>query len=152
MKRAPALLIVTAVAFAASAGSYAWLLGRYMPGYSVAQMFMSADPVAKLVMMSIQLLLFGVLVFGVIGLLARSTAGAMGLLLKLAATLSATLGFLVALYGWMNIQNAIRHVGPVSFEVVAPSYAETLLALSVGLFGALVALGLHVLIGRRGRA
>jgi hypothetical protein len=152
MKRAPALLILTAVAFAASAGSCAWLLGRYMPGYSVAQMFMSADPVAKLVMMSIQLLLFGVLVFGVIGLLARSTAGAMGLLLKLAATLSATLGFLVALYGWMNIQNAIRHVGPVSFEVVAPSYAETLLALSVGLFGALVALGLHVLIGRRGRA
>ena len=152
MKRAPALLIVTAVAFAASAGSCAWLLGRYMPGYSVAQMFMSADPVAKLVMMSIQLLLFGVLVFGVIGLLARSTAGAMGLLLKLAATLSATLGFLVALYGWMNIQNAIRHVGPVSFEVVAPSYAETLLAVSVGLFGALVALGLHVLIGRRGRA
>ena len=152
MKRAPALLIVTAVAFAASAGSCAWLMSRYMPGYSVAQMFMSADPVAKLVMMSIQLLLFGVLVFGVIGLLARSTAGAMGLLLKLAATLSATLGLLVALYGWMNIQNAIRHVGPVSFEVVAPSYAETLLALSVGLFGALVPLGLHMLIGRRGRA
>ena len=152
MKRAPALLIVTAVAFAASAGSCAWLMSRYMPGYSVAQMFMSADPVAKLVMMSIQLLLFGVLVFGVIGILARSTAGAMGLLLKLAATLSATLGFLVALYGWMNIQNAIRHVGPVSFEVVAPSYAETLLALSVGLFGALVPLGLHMLIGRRGRA
>ena len=152
MKRAPALLIVTAVAFAASAGSCAWLMSRYMPGYSVAQMFMSADPVAKLVMMSIQLLLFGALVFGVIGLLARSTAGAMGLLLKLAATLSATLGLLVALYGWMNIQNAIRHVGPVSFEVVAPSYAETLLALSVGLFGALVPLGLHMLIGRRGRA
>ena len=152
MKRAPALLIVTAVAFAASAGSCAWLMSRYMPGYSVAQMFMSADPVAKLVMMSIQLLLFGVLVFGVIGILARSTAGAVGLLLKLAATLSATLGFLVALYGWMNIQNAIRHVGPVSFEVVAPSYAETLLALSVGLFGALVPLGLHMLIGRRGRA
>ena len=152
MKRAPALLIVTAVAFAASAGSCAWLMSRYMLGYSVAQMFMSADPVAKLVMMSIQLLLFGALVFGVIGLLARSTAGAMGLLLKLAATLSATLGFLVALYGWMNIQNAIRHVGPVSFEVVAPSYAETLLALSVGLFGALVPLGLHMLIGRRGRA
>lgn len=152
MKRAPALLIVTAVAFAASAGSCAWLMSRYMPAYSVAQMFMSADPVAKLVMMFILLLLFGALVFGVIGLLARSTAGAMGLLLKLAATLSATLGLLVALYGWMNIQNAIRHVGPVSFEVVAPSYAETLLALSVGLFGALVALGLHVLIGRRGQA
>ena len=152
MKRAPALLIVTAVAFAASAGSCAWLMSRYMPGDSVAQMFMSADPVAKLVMMFILLLLFGALVFGVIGLLARSTAGAMGLLLKLAATLSATLGFLVALYGWMNIQNAIRHVGPVSFEVVAPSYAETLLALSVGLFGALVPLGLHMLIGRRGRA
>lgn len=150
MKRAPALLIVTAVAFAASAGTCAWLMSRYMPGYSAAQMFMDADPVAKLVMMFILQLLFGALVFGVIGLLARRTAGAMGLLLKLAATLSATLGLLVALYGWMNIQNAIRHVGPVSFEVVAPSYAETLLALSVGLFGALVALGFRALAGRRG--
>ena len=152
MKRAPALLIAAAVAFAASAGTCAWLMSRYMPGYSAAQMFMYADPVAKLVMMFILQLLFGALVFGVTGLLARRTAGAMGLLLKLAATLSVTLGLLVALYGWMNIQNAIRHVGPVSFEVVAPSYAETLLALSVGLFGALVALGLRALIGRRGRA
>lgn len=152
MKRAPALLIVTAVAFAASAGTCAWLMSRYMPGYSAAQMIMDADPVAKLVMMFILQLLFGALVFGVIGLLARRTAGAMRLLLKLAATLSAALGLLVALYGWMNIQNAIRHVGPVSFEVVAPSCAETLLALSVGLFGALVPLGLHMLIGRRGRA
>ena len=151
MKRAPALLIVAAVAFAASAGTCAWLMSRYMPGFSAAQMFMSADPVAKLVMMFILQLLLGALVFGVIGLLARRTAAAMGLLLKLAATLSAALGLLVALYGWMNIQTAIRHVGPVSFEVVAPSYAETLLALSVGLFGALVALGLRALIGRRHR-
>ena len=152
MKRASALLIVAAVAFAASAGTCAWLMSRYTPGYSAAQMFMDADPVAKLVILFVQMLTFGALVFGVIGLLARSAAGAMRVLLKLAATLSAAFGILVALYGWMNIQNASRHVGPVSFEVVAPSYAETLLALSVGLFGALVALGLHVLIGRRGRA
>jgi hypothetical protein len=152
MKRASALLIVAAVAFAASAGTCAWLMSRYTPGYSAAQMFMDADPVAKLVILFVQMLTFGALVFGVIGLLVRSAAGAMRVLLKLAATLSAAFGILVALYGWMNIQNAIRHVGPVSFEVVAPSYAETLLALSVGLFGALVALGLHVLIGRRGRA
>ena len=151
MKRASALLIVAAVAFAASAGTFAWLMSRYTPGYSAAQMFMDADPVAKLVILFVQMLTFGALVFGVIGLLARSAAGAMRVLLKLAATLSAALGLLVALYGWMNIQNAIRHVGPVSFEGVAPSYAETLLALSVGLFGALVALGLRALIARRHR-
>ena len=151
MKRASALLIVAAVAFAASAGTCAWLMSRYTPGYSAAQMFMDADPVAKLVILFVQMLTFGALVFGVIGLLARSAAGAMRVLLKLAATLSAAFGLLVALYGWMNIQNAIRHVGPVSFEVVAPSYAETLLALSVGLFGALVALGLRALIVRRHR-
>ncbi len=151
MKRASALLIVAAVAFAASAGTCAWLMSRYTPGYSAAQMFMDADPVAKLVILFVQMLTFGALVFGVIGLLARSAAGAMRVLLKLAATLSAALGILVAVYGWMNIQNAIRHVGPVSFEVVAPSYAETLLALSVGLFGALVALGLRALIVRRHR-
>ena len=151
MKRAPVLLILAAVAFAASAGTCAWLMSRYTPGYSAAQMFMDADPVAKLVILFVQTLTFGVVVFGVIGLFARSAAGAMRLLLALAAGLSAALGLLAGLYGWMNIQTAIRNVGPVRFEVAAPSYAETLLALSVGLFGALVALGLHTLIGRRHR-
>lgn len=151
MKRAPVLLILTAVAFAASAGTCAWLISRYAPGYSAAQMFLDADPVAKLVILFVQTLTFGVLVFGVIGLLARSAAGAMRLLLALAASLSAALGLLAGLYGWMNIQTAIRNTGVTTLEVVAPSYAETLLALSVGLFGALLALGLHTLIGRRHR-
>ena len=151
MKRAPVLLVLTTVAFAASAGTCAWLISRYTPGYSAAQMFLDGDPVAKLVILFVQTLTFGVLVFGVIGLLARGAAGAMRLLLALAAALSAALGVLAALYGWMNIQTAIRNTGVTSLEVVAPSYAETLLALSVGLFGALVALGLHALIGRRHR-
>ncbi len=149
MKLDTILLILAAVAFAAAAGACAWLISRYAPGYSPAQMFMDADPVAKVVILFVQMLTFGALVFGVIGLFARGAAGAMRLLLKLAAALSAALGALAGLYGWMNIQTAIRNIGPVSFEVAAPSYAETLLALSVGLFGTLVALGFHALIGRR---
>lgn len=151
MKLDAVLLVLAAVAFAAAAGACAWLLGRYAPGYSAAALFIDADPVAKAVILLVQTLTFGVVAFGVIGLFARSAAGAMRLLLALAAVLSVVLGSLAGLYGWMNIQTAIRHVGPVSLEVAAPSYAETLLALSVGLFGALVALGLHALIGRRHR-
>ncbi|TPW06416.1 MAG: hypothetical protein FD125_268 [bacterium] len=151
MKRAPVLLILTAAAFAASAGTCAWLINGFAPGYSPAQMFLDADPVAKVVILFVQTLTFGVLVFGVIGLFARGAAGAMRLLLALAAALSTALGLLAGLYGWMNIQMATRNTGVTSLEVVAPSWAETLLALSVGLFGALVALGLHALIGRRHR-
>lgn len=150
MKLAPVLLILTAVAFAAAAGTCAWLVSRYAPGYTAAQMFMDADPVAKLAIMLVQTLTFGALVLGAVGLFVRSAAGTFRLLLMLVAAASAGLGVLAALYGWMNIQTAIRNVGPVSFEVTAPSYAETLLALSFGLFGALVALGFHALLGRRG--
>ena len=149
MKLAPVLLILTAVAFAAAAGSCAWLVSRYAPGYTAAQMFMDADPVAKLAIMLAQTLTFGALVLGAVGLFIRSAAGTFRMLLMLIAAASAGLGVLAALYGWMNIQTAIRAVGPVSFEVTAPSYAETLLALSVGLFGALVALGFHALMSRR---
>lgn len=149
MKLAPVLLILTAVAFAAAVGSCAWLVSRYAPGYTAAQMFMDADPVAKLTMMLAQILTSGALVLGVIGLFVRSAAPIFRLLLALTAAASAGLGLLAALYGWMNIQTAIRNIGPVSFEVAAPSYAETLLALSFGLFGALVALGFNALIGRR---
>ena len=145
-----ALLILTAVAFAAAAGGCAWLVGRYAPGYSAAQMFMNADIIAKLVIMLVLPLTFGALVLGVIGLFVRGPAGSIRMLLMLTAAASAGLGLLAALYGWMNIQTAIRAVGPVSFAVTAPSWAETLLALSFGLFGALVALGFHALMGRRG--
>ena len=91
----------------------------------------------------------GAFVLGVIGLFVRSAAATFRILLLLIAAASAGLGVLAALYGWMNIQTAIRNLGGVSFEVAAPSYAETLMALSVGLFGALVALGFHALLARR---
>ena len=149
MKPAPVLLVVTAVAFAAAAGTWQWIIGRFAPGYSAAQMFMDADPLAKLAMMLAQTLTFAAFVLGVIGLFARSAAATFRILLLLIAAASAGLGVLAALYGWMNIQTAIRNLGGVSFEVAAPSYAETLMALSVGLFGALVALGFHALLARR---
>ena len=149
MKLAPLLFILTAVAFGASAGTFAWLMGRYLPGVPAAEMFLHASVIAKLAMMLSQTLTFGALVLGVIGLFVRSAAATFRLLLMLIAAASAGLGMLAALYGWMNIQAAIRAVGAASLEVTAPGYAETLLALSVGLFGALVALGFRAVLGRR---
>lgn len=149
MKLATVLLVLTAVAFAAAAGTFAWLMSRYLPGYPAAAMFMDADVIAKLVILLVQTLTFGALVLGVIGLFVRSGAGTIRLLLMLIAAGSVGLGLLAALYGWMNIQTAIRAIGPVSLEVTAPGYAEALLVLSLGLFGALVALGFHALLARR---
>ncbi len=149
MKRAPVLLILTAVAFAAAAGTFAWIMGRYLPGYPAAAMFLDADPISKLVILSAQMLSFGAVVLGVTGLFVRSAAATFRMLMLLIAGASAGLGMLAALYGWMTIQMAIRAVGPVRFEITAPGYAEALLALSVGLFGALVALGFRALMGHR---
>lgn len=149
MKLAPVLLILTAVAFAAAAGAFAWLMGRYLPGVPAAAMVMEASVIAKLAMLLTATLTFGALVLGLIGLVARGPGGPVRLLLLLTAACSAGLGLLAALYGWMSIQSAIRAVGPVRLEITAPSYAETLLALSFGLFGALVALGFCALLARR---
>lgn len=149
MKLAPVLLVLTAVAFAAAAGTCTWLVSRYASGYSPAQMVLNADIISKMVFLLTPLLTFGAFLLGLIGLFVRSDAPTFRTLLLVIAAGSGGLGLMAGLYGWMNIQTALRSVGPVSFEVVAPSYAETLMALSSGLFGALVALGFHALIARR---
>lgn len=148
MKRTPVLLILAALAFAAAAGGCLWIAGRYAPGYSVMDMFLSIGPIEKLLMILTVLLTAGALLTGLIGLATRET-GPLRLLLKLTAAGCASLGVLAALYSWMTIQMAIRSIGSVRFEITAPSYAEALLALSFGLFGALVALTFHAVLGRR---
>lgn len=137
-------LAVVAAAFAAALAGCNWLLATYAPGLPAARVFMEADIIAKLVMITLMLLTFPILVLGVIGVLVRSAAAPMAMVLRVAALTSALLGLLAAAYGWMNIQTALSVVGPVRIEVTAPSYAEVLLVLAWSLFVAAIALALAV--------
>lgn len=149
-------LAVAAVAFVAALAGCNWLLGGYAPGLSLAAVFIDSDPVAKLVMLSLMLLAFPVLLLGVIGILVRGAARAVVPILRVAALTATVLGLLTTAYGWMNIQGAVRRVGPVSLEVVASSYVEILLvlayALLVAAFALLFAVGAGLRAGRLRKA
>ena len=136
---------VVAVAFAAAATGCNWLLTSYAPGLSPALVFLEADIIAKLVMLLLMLLTFPILVLGLVGVLVRSAARSMAMILRIAALAAAVLGLLAGAYGWLNIQTAIASVGPVGIEVTAPSWAEVLLivayAMLVAGFALLFAVG-----------
>lgn len=146
-------LIALAVAAAGSAAALAgcrWLLATYAPGLTTAALFIDADIIARMMMLLIMLLTFPIMVLGVVGLLVRSAAAPMAMVLRLAGAACALLGLFGAAYGWMNVQTAISRVGPVQFAVTAPSYAEVLLVSGWGLFIAAIALAFAV--GARLRA
>lgn len=137
-------LAVVAAAFAAALAGCNWLLAAYAPVLSPAALFLEADIIAKLVMLLLMLLTFPILVLGVIGVLVRSAAAQMATILRITGLASALLGTLAAAYGWMSIQTAISRIGPVRFEITAPSWAETLLVLAWALFVAAIALAFAV--------
>lgn len=149
MKPAPLLLALTALAFAAAAGGCVWLVAQYAPGLTAGSLFLSASPVARLVMVLIVALILAALLVGGIGLLVRGPAKGPRVLLVILALACAALGGLAFLFDAMNIQTAVRAAGAPGFAVVAPSWAEALLAFSLGLFGALIAQGFHRLLARR---
>ncbi|HYC67648.1 hypothetical protein [Brevundimonas sp.] len=149
-------LALVAAAFTAAFTAMNWLLSTYAPGASPAGLFLDADIIAKLVMLLLMLLTLPVPVIGLIGLLAREAARPMVMVLRMAAAASVLLGLLAAAYGWINIQAALRGVGPVGIEVTAPSWAELLLVLAYSLlvagFALLFAVGVGLRAGGRRKA
>lgn len=127
------LLPAVIVAFVVSAGACFWLIQTYAPGMSPISMFMEANVLTKLCM------LLAILVFlpAVIGALIPARPMA-----HVGAGVAVVFGVLGALYSEMITQAAIRATGTVRFDITAPSRAESLFCLSLGLFVAVVALGL----------
>jgi hypothetical protein len=146
MKRFVGLAIAVAGLFASWAAC-AWLLQAYMPGYTIGTVFLQAGIIAKLVMLLILLLLLPLAGLGLAALIAGR--GQLNVVLLILALLFAGLGIAGALYDVMTIQMAISRVGPVSFAVTAPSYAEAALVASMGFLGATLALGFRLLGDRR---
>ena len=146
-------LAFVAIAFTATLAGFNWLLTTYVPGLPPARLFIEADIIAQLVMLTLMLLSFSVLMLGVIGVALQGAARSMATVLRLAAMAAVGLGLLAAAYGWMTIQSAISRVGPVGIEVTAPSWAETLMVLALGLgvagFALVFAVGCRLRAGER---
>jgi hypothetical protein len=139
--------VVAAVGWLASWAACEWLLRTYAPGYTSGALFLEAGVIVKLVMLLILMLFLPLVGLGLAALIAGR--GQLNIALSILAALFAGFGILGALYVVMNIQIAIGRVGPVSFAVTAPSYAEAALVASMGLLGATAALGLRLLGDRR---
>lgn len=134
-------LVILAVAWAVVVAALVGLMAAYMPGASLADVFLLMGPVSKLCLMAATVV--GLL--AIIGGLSRS-----GALARIASGLAVLLGLLGAVFSELMSQMTIAAVGPVSFAVTAPSRVEALLCLAVGLGAALISLGLLHL--RRARA
>jgi len=145
MKLYAALTLLAAAALAVAFGVHLWLMGRYLPGVSTGAMFLDATPVVKLIVIACLLALIGLVVLTVIGLaMAAGSSGGSGeieVLLAVTGGAAIVFGLLGAAYGEMNTQIAISRIGAVSFEVTAPSRAEFLLCLSLGLLCGVIGLG-----------
>lgn len=151
MKKGVGLLALAVMGFIASTGACAWLLATYMtphvPGFSPVQLFLYADIIAKLMMSLIVLLLLPILGLGIAAL--ATGRGQFAVPLSILALASMAFGLLGTLWTVTMIQQGVAAVGPVSFEVTAPGYAEATLSSALGFFGAVLALGASVLGDRR---
>jgi len=126
----PTTLSLVAAAIVALAGSVGAALSQGMP---LQYLFLDAGVIAKLVMMLTLVALAVIVVAGLSSRGAGSTLRIMGLL----ALLLSVAGFALSV---MSIVGGIRAVGSTpSFGVLAPSIAEALLVLGLGLLTAAVA-------------
>ncbi len=111
-----------------------WLFATYLPGYPPLALFLDMGMIMKMVAIVI-ILLF---VVALIGSLTGEAA-----LTWVTSGLAVIFGLLGAAYGEMNIQMGIKYAGgPVRFAVTAPSHAESLALLGLGLLVAVVSLAL----------
>ena len=111
----------------------AWLFTAFLPGYTPVALFLDMGMVMKMVAIVIVLLA----VAGLIGGLAREAT-----LVNIVAMLAVAMGLLGAAYGEMTVQAAIHAAGPVRFAVAAPSRAESIGLIGLGLFVAVVSMAL----------
>ena len=133
------LLMVSGALFAMAALTLTWLFVAYLPGMTPLDLFLDASVVLKLVQMAMVLAGLLALVGGATG--TRTLA-------LLGSGLAVGLGLIGLAYSEMVIQQAMAAIGPVSFAVTAPSHAEGLLGLVMGLVISTTALGLLKLRGR----
>jgi len=126
-------LILIAFAFLMATASLGWMLGAYLPGATLPSIFFGLTPILKLIAIAI-VILAGV---GAFGGLSRNVRR-----VREAAILTVALGALGAAYGELNTHLGMLIDNVVTFATMAPGGIDSLAILSLGLFGAVLGLGL----------
>lgn len=134
-----ALLAATIVAFVVSTGFGLWLIQTYAPGMNPLSVLVETNPMTGLFMVGALVAAIPAMIGSLSG--ARSMA-------YIGAGTAVALCALSALYNELVIQAAVRMTNTTNFAATAPSHVESLFCLSLGLFIAIVALGLMKLRGR----
>lgn len=133
------LLLVSGALLAIAALTLIWLFVAYLPGATPLDLFLDASVILKLVQMAMVLAGLLALIGGATGSRPLALAG---------SGLAVGLGLIGLAYAEMVIQQAMATVGPVGFAVTAPSHAEGLQGLVMGLAISTTALALLKLRGR----
>ena len=147
MKKNAAALALAGAGFIVAAGLCGWLLETYLPGLTAGYLFLNIGIVAKLLLMIVQLMMLPIVGLGIVAIV--TGRGQFGVPLAILAGASATLGLLAAAWVLLTVEQTLAAVGPVSFAVVAPQYAEAAFSAAMGLFGATLALGARLAGDRR---
>jgi hypothetical protein len=135
------LLILIAIAFTIVSATLGWMLRAYLPGATLADVFFGLTPVLKLLAILI-VVMMGVGAFG--GLKRDVTP------IHSATIITVALGVLGAAYGELNTHFGRLYDSEITFATLAPGRVERLAILALGLFGAVLGLGVLQL-GRRVR-
>ncbi|WP_421730396.1 hypothetical protein [Brevundimonas sp.] len=131
--RSNTIFVGTVIALAVVLVIEIWLFATFMSGVSPLAVLLEMSVVMKMAAVVVLLLAMT----GVIGGLLREAA-----LAGIVSLLAVAIGLLGAAYGEMNVQAALQAVGPVDFGVTAPDRAQSISLVALGLFVAVMSLGL----------
>lgn len=126
-----------AAGFVVSAALVSWLSLTWLEGMTAGALFAEAGIFTRLAMMTVVMLYLPTVGLGMAEVVMGRAVFRIPLLV-LAICLT-VIGLLGALYAVLLVQHAIAVVGPVSFAVTAPGYAEAALSAAMGLFGGTLA-------------
>lgn len=128
------LLIVIAIALLMVSVALGWMMRVYLPGVTLAEIFLVMSLVPRLVAGAILV----TMVVGAVGGFRRNV-----LCVQFVAIIAVLLGVLGAVHGELTTHFGTLIDNVINFTTLAPMRIESLAILVLGLFGALPGLGIH---------
>lgn len=137
------LLILIAVAFVVVSGAIGWMWQAYTPGAPLSYVFLGLTPVLKFFVIAIAILTGD----GLIGCMRRDEVR-----VRRASIVTMAVGGVGAIYGEANTHFGVLYHGEIDFAAMAPGRIDSLAILALGLFGAVLVLGILRLRGAVNRS
>ncbi len=127
------LLILIAVAFVVVSVTIGWMWQAYVPRAPLSYIFLGLTPVLKFFAIAIAILTGD----GLIGCARRDEVR-----VRRASVVTMAVGGVGAIYGEANTHFGVLYHGEIDFAAMAPGRIDSLAILALGLFGAVLVLGI----------